>query len=595
MKKKKSRKKLLIGAGVLVVVAAGGVSVFGKMSSGEEVIPQVEVVTAEIGDVQQTVEASGTVVSEESRTYFSPVNAKVDKVAFKEGDTVKAGTELVAFDKKDLEREMKKAELHTRSGKLDMQNTLNKSDKAVQKQKAAKGNVASLKQQIAAQEDYIAGLKAQISQVTASAQAQAATASAQKAAQEEAAQEAARQRAQQEYAEALGTYRNKTLPAYQNRLNELNNEMNQCLMEYNQSESEYQMAFQTWSTDQTDENASALSIAEQFRSDAQIAYQNAKRAYEDYKAQKPAEPILSDYTGNSDFVSDGTSSDLSSGVTDTTVTADTSALEAALERASSDLAELQSRLASEQATAETDPGAVTEEEKEKMEITNNLSELDQMTAEELVEAARKGIRADFNGVVTKVAVVEGSTTAPGTELFTLQNTDKVDVTVNISKYDYDKVEEGQSAQVTLAGKTYEGEVIKISHAATQNEKGASLIAADIRIKNPDENIFLGVDAKVTIQAQKAQNVVVLPSEVVNIGKDGSFCYVLEDGVITRKDITTGVSSDDYVEVTDGIEADEQVICDIGSLQEGMTAQTVESNEAGTEEEVSADTAAEEGV
>ena len=594
MKKKKSRKKLLIGAGVLVVVAAGGVSVFGKMSSGEEVIPQVEVVTAEIGDVQQTVEASGTVVSEESRTYFSPVNAKVDKVAFKEGDTVKAGTELVAFEKKDLEREKKKAELNTRSGKLDMQNTLNKSDKAVQKQKAAKGNVASLKQQIAAQEDYIAGLKAQISQVTASAQAQAATAAAQKAAQEEAAQEAARQRAQQEYAEALGTYRNKTLPAYQNRLNELNNEMNQCLMEYNQSESEYQMAFQTWSTDQTDENASALSIAEQFRSDAQIAYQNAKRAYEDYKAQKPAEPILSDYTGNSDFVSDGTSSDLSSGVTDTTVTADTSALEAALERASSDLAELQSRLASEQATAETDPGAVTEEEKEKMEITNNLSELDQMTAEELVEAARKGIRADFNGVVTKVAVVEGSTTAPGTELFTLQNTDKVDVTVNISKYDYDKVEEGQSAQITLAGKTYEGEVIKISHAATQNEKGASLIAADIRIKNPDENIFLGVDAKVTIQAQKAQNVVVLPSEVVNIGKGGSFCYVLEDGMITRKDITTGVSSDDYVEVTDGIEADEQVIRDIGSLQEGMTAQAVESNEAGTEE-VSADTVTEEGV
>jgi len=241
---------------------------------------------------------------------------------------------------------------------------------------------------------------------------------------------------------------------------------------------------------------------------------------------------------------------------------------------------------------------VTEEEKKKMELTNNLSELDQMSAEELVEAAKKGICADFNGVVTKVSVVEGATTALGTELFTLQNTDKVDVTVNISKYDYDKVKEGQSAQITLAGKTYEGEVIKISHAATQNEKGASLIAADVRIKNPDENIFLGVDAKVTIQAQNAENVVVLPSEVVNIGKNGSFCYVLKDGVITRKDITTGVSSDDYVEVTEGIEADEQVIRDIGSLQEGMTVQAVESNAAGTEEGLSADTediVTEEGV
>lgn len=561
MKKKKSRKKLLIGAGVLIVVAVGGVSAFGKMSSGEEMVPQVEVVKAEIGDVQQTVEASGTVVSEESKTYFSPVNARVDKVDFKEGDIVKAGTELVAFDRKDLEREEKKAELNVESGKLDMQNTLNKSDKAVQKQKDAQGNAASLKQQVAAQEDYVASLKAQISQVTANAQVQAAAEAADKAAREKAAQEAARQKLQQEYNADLSTYQTRTLPEYQNKLNELNNEMNQALLEYNQAESEYQMAFQTWSADQSDENAEALSVSEQLRSESQIGYQEAKSAYEDYKTQKPAAPVLSDYTGESSaVVSDGTAgADFSSDSSDSTD------------------------------VAETDPGAVTEEEKKKMELTNNLSELDQMSAEELVEAAKKGICADFNGVVTKVSVVEGATTALGTELFTLQNTDKVDVTVNISKYDYDKVKEGQSAQITLAGKTYEGEVIKISHAATQNEKGASLIAADVRIKNPDENIFLGVDAKVTIQAQNAENVVVLPSEVVNIGKNGSFCYVLKDGVITRKDITTGVSSDDYVEVTEGIEADEQVIRDIGSLQEGMTVQAVESNAAGTEEGLSADT------
>ena len=592
MKKKKSKKKLLIGAGVIAVVAVGGVSVFGKISSGEETVPQVEVVKAERGDVQQTVEASGTVVSEESKTYFSPVNAKVDKVDFKEGDTVKAGTELVAFDKKDLEREAKKADLNVKSGKLDMTNTINKSDKAVQKQKDAEGNAASLKQQVAAQEDYVASLKAQISQVTANAQAQAAAESAKKAAQAQAAQEAAQQKVQQEYEEALSTYKNKTLPAYQSKLNELNNEMNQALMEYNQAESEYQMAFQTWSADQTDENANALSVAEQSRSDAQVAWQNAKNAYEDYKIQKPAAPVMSDYTSSSDFVSDGTTSDISSGSTgdtDATVTADTSALESALEKASNDLAELQSKLSSEEAAAEADPGAVTKEEKEKMEITNNLAELDQMSAKELVEAAQKGIRADFNGVVTKVSVVEGATTTLGTELFTLQNTDKVDVNVNISKYDYDKVQAGQSAQITFAGKTYEGEVIKISHVATQNEKGASLISADIRIKNPDEDIFLGVDAKVTIQAQKADDVIVLPSEVVNIGKGGSFCYVLEDGVITKKDITTGVSSDDYVEVTDGIEADDQVIRDIGTLQEGMTAQAVDSDAEGIDEtDISAD-------
>ena len=67
MKKKKSKKKLLIGAGVIAVVAVGGVSVLGGRSSGEEAVPQVEVVKAEISDVQQTVEASGTLKSKFSR------------------------------------------------------------------------------------------------------------------------------------------------------------------------------------------------------------------------------------------------------------------------------------------------------------------------------------------------------------------------------------------------------------------------------------------------------------------------------------------------------------------------------------------------
>ena len=588
-RKKKSKKKLVIGVGVLAVAAVAGANIYGSRNAAENVIPQVEVVKAVRDNVQQTVETSGIVVSEEQKTYFSPVNAKVDVADVKEGETVKAGTKLVEFDQKDLEREEKKAELNVKSGKLDMQNTLNKSAEAVQKQQNAQGNAATLKQQVAAQEDYIANIKARISQANTNAQAAAAQAAAQKEADAIAAQAAQAEAAQKAYAAAQKKYQNETLPAYQTQLNMLADEMNQAQTAYNQSETDYQMAFQTWSSEQSDENAAALDVAESARNDAQIAYQNAKSAYEDYKTQKPTAPTMNDVNGGSTSegsAADSIFSDSSESVTnnssDTTVTADTSALEAELEKASNTLAELQSRLSSQQAVAESDPSAVTAEEKEKMEITNNLSELDQMSAQELVEAAKKGIKADFNGVITKVSVVEGATTALGTELFTLQNTDKVDVNVNVSKYDYDKVKEGQSAEITLAGKTYEGEVTNISHIATQNEKGASLISADVRIKNPDEDIFFGVDAKVTIHAEEADDVVVLPAEVVNIGKTGSFCYVIENGVITKKDITTGISSDEYVEVLDGIQEGDEVIRDLGSLEEGMQAEPVDaSGDAGS--------------
>ena len=579
MKKKKSRKKLVIGVGVLIVAVVAGVNIYGSMNAADSAIPQVKTVSAVRDNVQQTVEISGTVVSEEQKTYFSPVNAKVDTAALKEGETVKAGSSLIEFDQKDLEREAKKADLNVESGKMDMKNTLKKSDEAVRKQQNAAGDAASLKQQVAAQENYVASLKARISQANANAQAASSKAAAKKQADAAAAQEAQQQEIQREYAQAQTTYQNETLPAYQNQLNTLNNEMNQAQSDYNQAENSYQMAFQAWSADQSDDNENALEIAEQMRSEAQITYQNAKTAYEDYKAQKPAAPVMSDFTGEADIVSDGTSADVSasasSSTDDTAVTADTTALENELEKASNNLAELQSELSSKEAAAEADTGAVTEEEKEKMEITNNLSELDQMSAQELVEAAKKGIKADFNGVVTKVSVVEGATATQGMELFTLQNTDKVDVNVNVSKYDYDKVK-------------------SISHVATQNEKGASLISADIRIKNPDEDIFLGVDAKVTIHAEEADNVVVLPSEVVNIGKEGSFCYVLENGVITKKDITTGISSDEYVEVLDGIKEGDEVIRDLGSLEEGMQAEAADRSGDVNGENTETDNA-EEGV
>ena len=600
-KKKKSKKKLVIGVGILAVAAVAGANIYGSRNVAENAVPQIEVVKAVRDNVQQTVETSGTVVSEEQKTYFSPVNAKVDVADVREGETVKAGTKLIEFDQKDLEREEKKAELNVKSGKLDMQNTLNKSAEAVQKQQNAQGNAASLKQQVAAQEDYIANIKARISQANMNAQVAAAQEEARKQADATAAQAARAEAVQKAYAAAQKKYQNETLPAYQTQLNTLADEMNQAQTTYNQTETDYQMAFQTWSSEQSDENAAALDVAESARNDAQIAYQNAKSAYEDYKTQKPAAPAMNDV--NSGSVSDGNEADsifsdsaetVTNNGSDTTVTADTSALEAELEKAGNTLAELQSRLSSQQAVAESDPSAVTAEEKEKMEITNNLSELDQMSAQELVEAAKKGIKADFNGVITKVSIVEGATTALGTELFTLQNTDKINVNINVSKYDYDKLKEGQSADITLAGKTYEGEVTSISHVATQNEKGASLISADVRIKNPDDDIFLGVDAKVTIHAEEADDVVVLPSEVVNIGKDGSFCYVIENGVITRRDITTGISSDDYVEVTAGIKEGDEVIRDLGSLEEGMQAEAAlyESADNGSQSNL---TDAEEGA
>ena len=558
------------------------------------------VVTAGMGDVEEIVDATGTVGSEEEKTYYSPVNAELKTVSFSQGDVIKKGTKLIEFNTEDLEKDNQKAELNLKSTKYDTKDTRNKSDKAEKKQKDAKKNVQELEKKIKDKKAYVASLKSQISAATAAAQREAAAqASAQAAAQAQAQQQEAQAKAQAEakkqqeiqrkYQAALNTYKTETLPQYQQKLSELNSQYNQAQSTYNQADTAYQMAFATWQADPSDENIQALNAAETSRTQAQIAMQQAKQAYEDYKQQTPQMPDLSDFTQNSsgslEEFTDGTEDDTSeddtasgdyaySGSDSSAVTADTSALESALESASDELAELQSDLASEKAIAEADSTSLTKEEKEKLKVTDNLSELDAKSAKELVEEGKKGITAEFNGIVSKADIKQGAAVTQGMELFTIQNTDKASVDVTLSKYDYDTVKEGQSAEITLGDNTYQGTVTKMSHIAVQNEKGTPVISATVSINDPDDDIFLGVDAKVKIHAASAKNVVTLPVEVVNIGKDGSFCYVIEDGLVTKRDITTGISSEDYVEVIDGIKEGEEVISDLGDYTEGMEVQAV---------------------
>lgn len=91
--------------------------------------------------------------------------------------------------------------------------------------------------------------------------------------------------------------------------------------------------------------------AEAARSQAEITCQEAKEAYEDKKASQPKMPEYSDYSSSAagDFVTDGASEETqdltdqaSADASSAGSTVDTSAIENAIEQATSDLADLQS-------------------------------------------------------------------------------------------------------------------------------------------------------------------------------------------------------------------------------------------------------------
>ena len=255
-----------------------------------------------------------------------------------------------------------------------------------------------------------------------------------------------------------------------------------------------------------------------------------------------------------------------------------------------DLKEKKSKAESDQTAGES--GKATAGSRSALSATKESANLTSHDTIATVDKASGGITAGFNGVVADVKAVQGATTTAGMELFTIDDADNVKVTINVTKYDLAKIKEGQKADITIAGNKYEGEVSEISKVATKNANGASVVSAGIKIKNPDSNIILGTEADVVIHTAKSENALILPIEAVNTDRNGSFVYAIENGVIVRKNVKSGITSDTEEEIKEGISEKDQVLTDVtGGITEGMKAASLPS-ESGDTSSAAADSATE---
>ena len=192
-----------------------------------------------------------------------------------------------------------------------------------------------------------------------------------------------------------------------------------------------------------------------------------------------------------------------------------------------------------------------------------------------IQEAKEGIKAEFNGVVTEVAVVEGATLAAGTKTVTMANLDNVEITIQVSKSDLPKISVGQKVDITINGKAYAGEVSKISGAATKNNNGVAVVDTIIKVTNPDSDIILGVEANNKIHAEKAENTIVLPYEYILTDETGDYVYVVDNGVVARRDVELGITTSTDAQVIAGLnEGDEIITSDTSLLTEGMAVAVV---------------------
>lgn len=220
--------------------------------------------------------------------------------------------------------------------------------------------------------------------------------------------------------------------------------------------------------------------------------------------------------------------------------------------------------------AATQMGLMTDGAKEKIEAIKTANELaSDDTIANLNEAAG-GIRAEFDGVVSGINVIEGCSVGKGTELVTIKSIDDVVVKLKANKYDIVNIEEGQITTVVIKNKEYTGKVSRISRMADEGGQ-SSAIGVEVKLDAPDSNIILGIEVKAKIQTANANDALRVPAHALWEDEDGTFVFVVKDDKAVKTKVETGVRNENMVEICSGINKGDVVVWNENSeITDGMS-------------------------
>ena len=224
-------------------------------------------------------------------------------------------------------------------------------------------------------------------------------------------------------------------------------------------------------------------------------------------------------------------------------------------------------------------GLMTSGAKEQLEADKAANEMASNDKHNRYENAKNGIIAEFDGVVTSIDAIKGSNVASGAPLITLESSKDIVIRFNVSKYDIENIEEGQTATVKIKNKEYSGKVDRIDRMTSRDEGQTSNVGMEIRLDTPDEDIILGLEAKAVIDTVSIENVLQIPKGAVYSDTQGEYVYVLRDGKAAKVDVKVGVYNTEMIEVVSGLnENDTVIIANDLEVTEGMELQANKKSE-----------------
>jgi len=191
------------------------------------------------------------------------------------------------------------------------------------------------------------------------------------------------------------------------------------------------------------------------------------------------------------------------------------------------------------------------------------------------------IVAPMDGVVVGEPKTAGTMAVQGnanpTVIMTIADMSKKQILAKVDETDIGSVKVGQNATFTVdtyTGKTFTARVSKISQtdvtnswntnssSSSSSSSSASVVYyyVVLDVDDPDNLLLPAMTARVDIVTSERDNALVVPISALKTDTKGSYVQLkLPDGTTEQRYVSTGIYSDEFVEIEDGLTDGDEVV------------------------------------
>lgn len=175
------------------------------------------------------------------------------------------------------------------------------------------------------------------------------------------------------------------------------------------------------------------------------------------------------------------------------------------------------------------------------------------------------IRAPFDGVITETDAKAGDDVDAYAQILSIANPAKLQISVELQSADLAQVALGMPATIVLSAyptAKLQGKVIRMPSIATGDTANlpATLRTVAISLPDPPGVVGLGDLANVTIDVQRKEGVLLIPTSTIISAAGKTYVHILrKDSTTTEVFIQTGISDGTQTEITRGLQEGDVVI------------------------------------